>query len=117
MAELVRLAEQKGAAVMNNVASNLIWMFVVCLIAWKAVTFLFWLMQRLCDRNAAPPLPPSWWIKDASYPLPPTISNGYGTDDSTSIFQLPMMACGYYCRLAQGWLAMTLGAACALFQH
>lgn len=50
MAELVRLAEQKGAAVMNNVASNLIWMFVVCLIAWKAVTFLFWLMQRLCDR-------------------------------------------------------------------
>ncbi|CAG7938936.1 unnamed protein product [Penicillium nalgiovense] len=83
MAELVRLAEQKGAAVMNNVASNLIWMFVVCLIAWKAVTFLFWLMQRLCDR----------------------------------IFQLPMMACGYYCRLAQGWLAMTLGAACALFQH
>jgi hypothetical protein len=49
MAVLVWLAEQSGAAVMNNVTSNLIWMFVVCMVAWKAVTFLFWLMQRLCD--------------------------------------------------------------------
>ncbi|KAJ5478844.1 hypothetical protein N7530_004353, partial [Penicillium desertorum] len=49
MAELVWLAEQNGATVMDNMTSNLIWMFVVCVIAWKAVTFLFWLMQRLCD--------------------------------------------------------------------
>ncbi|OQE14076.1 hypothetical protein PENFLA_c041G01833 [Penicillium flavigenum] len=33
IAELARLAEQKGPTVMNNVASNLFWMFVVCVIA------------------------------------------------------------------------------------
>ncbi|OQD61671.1 hypothetical protein PENPOL_c015G00363 [Penicillium polonicum] len=50
VAELVRLAEEKGGAVMNSVATNLIWMVVVCVFALKGILFFYWFVQRLCDR-------------------------------------------------------------------
>ncbi|KAJ5405405.1 hypothetical protein N7465_006689 [Penicillium sp. CMV-2018d] len=50
MSELVRLAEEKGRAVMNSVATNLIWMVVVCVFALKGILFFYWFLQRLCNR-------------------------------------------------------------------
>ncbi|KAJ5804014.1 uncharacterized protein N7518_000317 [Penicillium psychrosexuale] len=52
--ELVRLAEEKGGRVMNNIASNLIWIVVVCAAALGGISFVYWFVRRLCDRTWCP---------------------------------------------------------------
>lgn len=50
VAELVRLAEEKGGRVMDSIAGNLIWIVVVCSAALGGISFAYWFLRRLCDR-------------------------------------------------------------------